>query len=110
LEEVREADILLHVIDISHPSFEDQMEVVDKTLIEIKANDKPTILVFNKIDSLVEGIGEEGVEERIELLKHSYLSKSGNPAVFISATDKVNVEDLKAILKAEVEKIKVKFY
>jgi GTP-binding protein HflX len=110
LEEVREADILLHVIDISHPSFEDQMEVVDKTLIEIKANDKPTILVFNKIDSLVEGLGEEGVEERIELLRQSYLSKSGNPAVFISATDKVNVDEFRAILKAEVEKIKVKFY
>ena len=110
LEEVREADILLHVIDISHTTFEDQMEVVDKTLLELKANDKPTILVFNKIDSLVEGIGEEGVEERIALLRQSYLSKSANPAVFISATDKVNIEELRAILKAEVEKIKVKFY
>ena len=110
LEEVREADILLHVIDISHPSFEDQMAVVDKTLLEIKANDKPTILVFNKIDSLVEGLGEEGVEERVGLLRQSYLSKTENPAVFISATNKLNMDEFKAVLKAEVEKIKVVFY
>lgn len=104
LEEVREADILLHVIDISHRGFEDQMETVNKTLGELKAIDKPTILVFNKIDGLVDELGAQGVEERVEILRQSYLSKSDVEAVFISAKDKINVDELKIKLKEKVEK------
>lgn len=110
LDEVREADVLLHVIDISHPSFEEQMDVVNKTLIEIKANDKPTILVFNKIDGLLDELGEQAVEERVATLRQSYLTKSDTEAVFISASNKVNVDELKEKLKAEIEKVTKKMY
>lgn len=103
LEEVREADILLHVVDISHPGFEDQMETVHKTLADLKAADKPTILVFNKIDGLIDELGEQQVEERVETLRQSYLSKSDTQTVFISAKEKVNLDELKIKLKELVE-------
>jgi len=103
LEEVREADILMHVVDISHPSFEDQMETVNKTLADLKAADKPTILVFNKIDGLIDELGEQQVEERVETLRQSYLSKSDTQTVFISAKEKVNLDELKIKLKELVE-------
>lgn len=107
LEEVREADVLLHVIDISHPTFEDQMEVVNKTLTEIGASGKPTILVFNKIDSLIEELGQKGVEERVLTLRQSYLTKTGVEAVFISAEKKINIEELKEKIINEVGKLKI---
>ena len=103
LEEVREADLLMHIIDISHANFEDQMAVVNKTLIELKSNEKPVILVFNKIDGLLDELGEQGLEERVETLKKSYLTKDGISAVFISATNKTNIDELKEILKTQVE-------
>lgn len=103
LEEVREADILMHVVDISHPGFEDQMETVHKTLADLKAADKPTIVIFNKIDGLIDELGEQQVEERVETLRQSYLSKSDTQTVFISAKEKVNLDELKVKLKELVE-------
>jgi GTP-binding protein HflX len=110
LEEVREADVLLHVIDISHPGFEEQIDIVNKTLADLHAMEKPMIMVFNKIDGLLEELGQQGVEERIETLRQSYLNKSDTEAVFISATDKVNIEELKMKLKRAVEKESKKIY
>ncbi len=95
LDEVREADILLHVVDISHPSFEEHIEVVNKTLADIKATDKSIILVFNKIDQY-KPYSEDGEQERatIDQLKASYLNK-GQEAVFISAMERENIDELR---------------
>ncbi len=109
LDEIREADVLLHVIDLSHPFFEDQLTVVKETLNEIKAGEKPTILVFNKIDTYnkrreeiraqQEELGEEAgeVPPSIEELQESYLGKGEN-AIFISAGEKENIEEFKQLL------------
>jgi GTP-binding protein HflX len=113
LDEVREADILLHVVDISHPSFEEQIEIVNQTLTEIKAADKPTILVFNKIDAyhpkaadfdevIETPEGEIIIEQTKEMvlakLKKSYLTGKSDHVVFISAENKENLEELRATL------------
>jgi GTP-binding protein HflX len=104
LDEVREADVLLHVVDVSHPNYEEQIAVVKKTLEEIKALDKPTILVFNKIDAYenpdkpdyeLEG---EFQKSSLAELKKSYMAMENVPCVFISAMEKENVEELKAML------------
>ena len=110
LDEVREADILLHVVDISHPSFEEQIEVVNVTLAEIKAADKPTILIFNKIDlynadpekhtDLQNGIS---AEEKIERLKQTYLQTNTENVVFISAEKKENLDELRGIMFGKVK-------
>ena len=114
LDEVREADILLHVVDISHPLFEEQIEVVNTTLADIGAADKPTILVYNKIDLYQQASednnweeideGEEPLEEKItteeliERLKRSYLSRKADHTVFISAEQKDNLDELRNLL------------
>ncbi len=102
LDEVKEADILLHVIDISHPSFEDQMEVVEKTLTEIGATGKTTVLVFNKIDQYIFDPEDKPFEENapvsLEELKASYIGKTEKDAVFISAFNKTNINELRKIL------------
>jgi len=104
LDEVREADLLLHVVDISHPEFEDHIESVNQILKDIKSDDKPTIMVFNKIDAYkAEDFDEEDLmTERtskhysIEEWKNTWMSKVGeNHTVFISATEKENFEDFK---------------
>jgi GTP-binding protein HflX len=96
LDEIREADILLHVVDISHPSFEEQIDVVNETLKDINAANKPTILVFNKIDLLENKINEDGEEQdKIGALKASFMNKKDTPAVFISAAEKENMDELK---------------
>jgi GTP-binding protein HflX len=118
LDEVREADILLHVVDISHSSYEEQIEVVNKTLKELEAADKPTILVFNKIDQyhnpdldeeilVLENEETPPKPDTLEQLKASYIGKSGVDAVFISAANKINIEELKEKM---LEKIKEKHY
>lgn len=117
LDEVREADVLLHVVDVSHPSFEDHIKVVNSTLAEINAGNKPTILVFNKIDQyhnpehqdeeLAVG-GEKG--RTLEQLKASYIGKSDPKAVFISAAGKVNILELRAMLLEEVKKVHYSIY
>ncbi|MFN4144255.1 MAG: GTPase HflX [Runella sp.] len=113
LDEVRDADILLHVVDISHPSFEEQIEIVNQTLAEIKAADKPTILVFNKIDAYQpkaepfdevieteqgEIIVEQTKEMVLEKLKKSYLTGQADHVVFISAQHKENLDELRQTL------------
>jgi GTP-binding protein HflX len=106
LDEIREADILLHVVDVSHPSFENHIHVVNETLKEIKALNKIVILVFNKIDCLKEPfiLGDETIESKhayIDQLKKSWMAKENNPAIFISAHKKINIEELKnGILQA----------
>ena len=108
LDEVREADLLVHVLDISHPSFEDHFHVVNETLNEIDKTEKPTILVFNKIDAYLSPELEEGEEDHssLEYLKRTWMSKMNKTkCVFISAQNKDNVDELKAVLYEQVKEI-----
>ena len=105
LDEVREADLLLHVVDISHPGFEDQIAVVKQTLADIGAGDKPTFLVFNKIDAYTYTPKEEddltpATKENMSLddLKKSWIAKANTPCIFISARDKTGVDKLRSDL------------
>ncbi len=115
LDEVREADLLLHVVDISHPNFEEHIESVNKILGEIKSGDKPTIMVFNKIDAYeAEPFDDTDlVTERteahysLEEWKSTWMSKVGNNALFISALNKQNLEDFKKRVYTEVREIHV---
>jgi GTPase len=103
LDEIREADILLHVVDISHVSFEEQIEVVNATLAEIGAGNKDTILVLNKIDLYQENLEEE-IPRTLENLKASYMNRKDVKTVFISAAKKENIDELKAMVIEEVRK------
>jgi GTPase len=110
LDEVREADLLVHVVDISHPSFEDHLQTVNETLSEIDGTEKPTILVFNKIDAYQpnEVIGDDGDMhlETLAELKNTWMSKLNHKnVVFISAQDKVNIEELKELVYESVKEI-----
>jgi GTP-binding protein HflX len=110
LDEVIEADLLIHVVDISHAEFEAQMKVVDQTLVEIGAGDKPTILVFNKIDAYQpratsEDIFEDETIYDLAELKKSWLSKVKDPVVFISAKQNSNMSELRSVLFRELKKI-----
>ncbi|MCO5936858.1 GTPase HflX [Mucilaginibacter sp. RB4R14] len=113
LDEVREADILIHVVDISHPSFEDQMRTVNETLKELGAIDKTMITVFNKIDAFVpEQHHVDVTEEPLTLddFKHSWMAKNNSPAIFISATEKENVDEFKELLYEYVKKVHTERY
>jgi GTP-binding protein HflX len=117
LDEIREADVLLHVVDVSHPNFEEQIEVVNKTLTELQVNDKPTILVFNKIDMLkeplVQHIEDDDIQEEmpyIERLKNTWMSKENAPVIFISAENKTNIEELKTALWERVKPLTKALY
>ncbi len=108
LDEVREADLLVHVLDISHPNFEDHYHVVNETLNELDKTEKPTILVFNKIDAYKtpENESEDGNGYSLEELKKTWMSKLNNTnCVFISAQNKDNIEELKQIIYSEVHRI-----
>ena len=112
LDEVREADLLLHVVDISHPGFEDQIAVVKQTLADIGAGDKPTFLVFNKIDAYTYTPKEEddltpATKENMSLddLKKSWIAKANTPCIFISARDKTGVDKLRSDLYGIVREI-----
>ncbi len=115
LDEVRESDILIHILDISHPNFEEHYEVVCKTLEEIDSLDKPTIILFNKIDaySFADHLPYEIHDENanatsLRELKRTWMSKMGDKrCVFISATNKENIEEFKDVLYEEVKKIHV---
>ena len=119
LDEVREADVLLHVVDVSHPSFEEQIAVVNSILSEIGAADKPTILVFNKIDRLLnqdhqlnghDAAGEElDYQPPVTLaqLEATYLGKGKHDAIFISAENRTNLDKLR---EAVHEKVADKYY
>jgi len=113
LDEVREADLLIHVLDISHPNFEDHYRVVNETIAELEHTEKPTILVFNKIDAYVHIPKDEDdpspiLKENISLeeLKKTWMSKMNNKnCVFISAENKDNIEELKSTIYEAVKEI-----
>jgi GTP-binding protein HflX len=114
LDEVREADILLHVVDISHPNFEDHINVVRQTLIDIGAGDKETILVFNKIDAFKYVKKDEDdltpvTRENLSLeeLKKTWMSNLDQTCVYISAKNKENIADFKKLVYDTVKKIHV---
>ena len=115
LDEVREADLLLHVVDISHSNFEEHIGAVEKTLDEIKSLEKPSIMVFNKIDNYepVNYNKDDLIVERdksnfsIEEWEHTWMNKLGDKVKFISAINKTNIEELKECLYNEVRKIHI---
>lgn len=117
LDEVREADILLHVVDISHPHFEDHINVVRETLKEIGAGDKPTLLIFNKIDAFTYDKKDEDdltpMTKRnlsMEDLKKTWMGALNSPCIFVSAQNKTNVDELKATIYKMVKEMHVKRY
>ncbi|WP_300730386.1 GTPase HflX [uncultured Rikenella sp.] len=113
LDEVREADLLLHVVDISHPNFEDQIAVVNRTLREIGAGDKPVFLIFNKIDAYtyVEKEADDLLPETrenwtLEQLQRSWMARNeGVPCIFISAAERINIDRLRKDLYGMVREI-----
>lgn len=115
LDEVREADLLLHVIDITHPNFEEHKQSVEKILDEIKSLNKPTLLVFNKIDNYkaVEIEYDDLVTERtkkhytLDDWKKTWMNELGENVIFISAKDKKNIKDLKELMYSKVREIHV---
>jgi GTP-binding protein HflX len=114
LDEVREADLLVHVVDISHPAFEEQIEVVTQTLNDITKEEKPVIIVFNKIDSFsyIEKESDDltpRTKENISLeeLKQTWMNKLHEDCVFISAKERQNIEELKSLLYRKVKEIHV---
>ncbi len=114
LDEVREADVLLHVVDISHPNFEEQIEVVNSTLAELGAGDKPTIMVFNKIDSFSYVPKEENdltpiKRENISLaeLKKTWMANMNDNCMFISAKERNNIDELKALMYKHIRAVHV---
>lgn len=117
LDEVREADLLLHVVDISHPDFEEQIQVVEKTLAELGTSGRPTILVFNKIDAYrwVEKEADDLTpkqKENISLaeLRQTYMAKMQENCIFISAREKTNIEQLRELLYQKVKELHVQKY
>ncbi len=114
LDEVREADILVHVVDISHPGFEEQIDTVHQTLSEISAGDKTTLFVFNKIDAFSyvkkdeDDLSPKTKENySLEDWKNSWMGKKNTPSLFISAKEKSNIEDFKKTLYEEVMKVHI---
>lgn len=114
LDEVREADLLIHIVDISHKGFEEQITVVNQTLEEIKAADKPIIYLFNKIDAFTyikkdEDDLKETTKENwtLDEWKNSWMAKNNTPSLFISAKEKINIDELKDKLYEEVKNIHV---
>ena len=114
LDEVREADLLVHILDISHPNFEEHYEVVNKTLLDVCKEKKPTILVFNKIDAFTYVPKEEDdlspmKRENYSLddLKKTWMANMGADCVFVSARQKDNIDELKALLYERVKDIHI---
>ena len=112
LDEVREADLLLHVVDISHPNFEEQIAVVRETLREIGAGDKPVFMVFNKVDAFRYKPKEEddltpATRENLSLdeIKRSWMAKGDTPCIFISAKERLNIDKLRTDLYGMVREI-----
>ena len=112
LDDVREADLLLHVVDISHPNFEEQIDVVKQTLQEIGAGDKPVFLIFNKIDAYTFVRKDEddltpATRENLSLedLKQSWIAKANTPCIFLSAREKINIEKFRHDLYGMVREI-----
>lgn len=117
LDEVREADLLIHVVDVSHPNFEEQLQVVLETLKEIDSQPKPMILVFNKIDAFTYKPKDDDdlspvLPENISLdeLKKTWMSKIGEDSIFISARTKLNIDELKKLMYERIKAIHVERY
>jgi GTP-binding protein HflX len=112
LDEVRESDLLLHVVDISNPKFEEQIEIVNKTIIELGVTDKPILIVFNKIDAYTFTPKEEDdltpiLPENISLeeLKKTWMAKLDDESIFISALNKTHFDELKDVLYAKIKQL-----
>ena len=117
LDEVREADLLVHVVDISHPDFEEQIGVVEKTLADLGCADKPSMLVFNKIDAYTwtpqdEDDLTEPTKENISLdeLRRTWMAKMQGDCLFISAKNKENIDELRQVLYQRVRELHVQKY
>lgn len=117
LDEVREADMLLHVVDISHPDFEEQIKVVEKTLADLNCNDKPTMLVFNKVDAYTwtEKDADDltpATKENISLedLMNTWMARMDENCIFISARQKTNLDEFRKVLYDRVRKLHVQKY
>ena len=117
LDEVREADLLVHVVDISHPDFEEQISVVEKTLADLGCAETPSMMVFNKIDAYTwtpqdEDDLTEPTKENISLdeLKRTWMAKLGDDCIFISAKQKHNIDELRALLYGRVRELHVQKY
>ena len=118
LDEVREADILIHVVDISHPNFQEQIDVVKSTLAELDSSDKPTLLVFNKIDNYTftaendeetefDFTGNKELNYSIEALKKMWITKNDDLCLFISAINKENIDEFRRMLYEEIKKVHI---
>ena len=117
LDEVREADLLLHVVDISHPDFEDQIKVVEKTLADLGCSEKPLVLVFNKTDAYTFTPKEEDdltpkTKENVSLdeLKQTWMAKMHDSCIFISARERDNIDELKMLMYNRVRELHVQKY
>ena len=117
LDEVREADLLLHVVDISHPDFEEQIQVVNETLKDLECADKPTMIVFNKIDNYhwTDKDPDDltpATKENITLdeLRKTWMAKMGDNCIFISAKQKENIDELREVLYRRVRELHVQKY
>ena len=117
LDEVREADLLLHVVDIAHPDFEEQIQVVEKTLADLGCSGKPSMIVFNKIDAYhwVEKDDDDltpATKENVSLddLMKTWMARRDENCIFISARQKTNIEELKKVLYARVRELHVQKY
>jgi GTP-binding protein HflX len=110
LDEVREADILLHVVDISHPGYEEQMGVVNKTLQELNAFDKPIVVIFNKMDLYIKHTFDEWLDETtkgeiLNDLKEKWQEQTGGNAIFISALERTNIDILRDAILQKVREL-----
>lgn len=112
LDEVREADLLLHVVDISHPNFEEQIDVVKQTLLDIGAGDKPVFLIFNKIDAYTyvpkdeDDLTPATKENRsLDDLKQSWIARNNTPCIFLSARERINIDKFRHDLYGMVREI-----
>lgn len=117
LDEIRETDLLLHIVDISHPDFEEQIAVVNETLSEIHAGDKPTILIFNKIDRYTwiekepDDLTPKTMENlTLDELKTTWMAKSNQKTLFISAKTQENFSEMKKLLYNEIRKLHIQIY
>ncbi len=117
LDEVREADVLLHVVDISHPDFEEQIQVVEKTLADLGCSDKPSMIIFNKIDNYhwVEKDEDDLTPETrenitLEELKKTWMARLNDNCLFISAKEKMNIDEFRSTLYKKVRELHVQKY
>lgn len=117
LDEVRDADVLVHVVDVSHPNFEDHVNVVNETLKDIGALDKPMIIIFNKVDAFTYVKKDEDdllpkIRENYSLddLKKMWMSKVDDPTIYISAVKKINIEELKEVMYKHIKNTHLSIY